>query len=618
MHFLETAGRWLCANVIDRSVYNLIGMILQGIFDIAGIQLLSNDVIQEFSQRVYVILGIFMLFKLTVSLLNALINPDMLTDKQQGTNKLVTRVIAMIAMLVLVDPAYNELMTLQTNILPVLPKLIIGRNIISDVGVGDDERFNGTVDTSNLGTGIAWSMYQAYFTYNPNCTYNKTAGWADNDGPLVGVGEQGIKNEMKVETINSVSEAVERVNQACPDDPDIFQYDYFWLVPSITGVILVVILFGFTLDVAIRVFKLLVLRMLAPIPIISYVDPKSSKDGAFANFIKIFLSTYIDLFLRLGIIYFVSFMVDQIVHNFNFGEITNLGFVRGAYVMIFLIIGLYFFARQAPKFIKDILGIKPGPGSVGMSGVLAGAAGLIGTRSLTGALGGFLAGTDAASTAAAQGKQGPGGWTVGRDLAAQIRTGDRNAKGGIAHRLADFENRRSMQTTARRLGITSDSLEKAKNNMYAQEAAYYAMQRRYEEARLSGVVSQDKLQAMSKAMDDQRIVFNKAKSWYDKANKLGDQYRVNPTLREEIRRDGVHHRFNEDNWATDADPIINPKATAAKTEFDRIYDEVKPQIDEAAEAVLRSRSGSNQNSNSADQGSNRPPSGPPAGQGRVF
>ncbi len=577
--FLEIAFRWLLGN-IDKGIYGLISIVLQGIFDLAGAELITNETVEAFAQRVYVILGIFMLFKLALSLINALVNPDILTDKQRGTDKIVIRVVGMLVMLVFVDDIYKELMIIQEKAIPVLPKLIIGYKITNDDNqVGD--QFNGSVNTQSIGDTVAWTMYQGYFTYNPACEENSSHI------------ENG-KVKDAVREFSTVGEAVDAINTKCPSNSSIFLFDYFWLMPTISGAILLIILVGFAIDVAIRAFKLLILRMLAPIPIISYVDPKSSKDGAFANFIKIFTSTYLSLLLTLGTIYFGIFILKEVINNLLPTLSNIIGYSRASFLFIFLTIGLFFFLKQAPKFVKDILGIKPGPGSVGISGMLAGAAGLIGTRSLMGALGGFMAGADAASTAAVQGKQGPSGWGVGRDLAAQIRTGDRNAKGGIAHRLADFENRRAMQTSARRLGVTQGSIETAKNNMYAQEAAYYAMQRRYEEARLSGVVSQDKLQEMSKAMDDQRIVYNKAKSWYDKANKLGDQYRVNPTLREEIRRDGVNHRFNEDNWSPTADPGINPKATAASKDFDRIYNEVKPEIDRAAEAVMRSRSGSEQ------------------------
>ena len=63
------------------------------------------------------------------------------------------------------------------------------------------------------------------------------------------------------------------------------------------------ILIGFAIDVSIRAFKLLLLQMIAPVPVMSYIDPKSSKDGAFASWLKSLSSTFIEIFLKLGVIY---------------------------------------------------------------------------------------------------------------------------------------------------------------------------------------------------------------------------------------------------------------------------------------------------------------------------
>lgn len=603
MIFLQDAARWLLG-MLDSTIYKLVAIVLQGIFDLAGTEIVTNETIEAFAQRVYVILGILMLFKLTASLINALVNPDMLTDKQRGTDKIVVRVIGMLAMLVFVDDVYKELMIIQEKAIPVLPKLIIGYRITSD----------DTSDTSNIGDTIAWSMYQGYFTYNPNCP--------DNEAHM----ENGTVKDSVKEFV-TVGEATEAITAKCPSNSSKYLYDYFWLMPTISGVILVIILLGFAIDVAMRAFKLLILRMLAPIPIISYVDPKSSKDGAFANFIKIFTSTYLSLLLTLGTIYFGIFIINEIIKRQLITQLgATIGYGRASFVWIFLIIGLFFFMKQAPKFIKDILGIKPGPGSVGISGMLAGAAGLVGTRSLWGAAAGFMAGADAASTAAAQGKQAPAGWGVGRDLAAQIRTGDRNAKGGISHRLADFETRRSMRTSAARLGVTRDAITAAKKNMYAQEAAYYDMQRKYEEARLNGA-SQDQLRRMSEAMDKQRVTYNKSKSWYDKANKIGDQYRVNQTFKEEMASDAkrkrhpwsIHTTWHDDMWSPTVDKSINPDASNPQEKFDKVYDEYTNSLPtQRQQQSSPSQNNSNTSGNSSGQSSNRPPSGPPAGQGRVF
>ena len=64
---------------------------------------------------------------------------------------------------------------------------------------------------------------------------------------------------------------------------------------------MLVIMLFFTVDVAIRAIKLGILRIIAPIPIISYVDPKSAKDGSFNNWLKALISTFAELFIKTAI-----------------------------------------------------------------------------------------------------------------------------------------------------------------------------------------------------------------------------------------------------------------------------------------------------------------------------
>ena len=80
---------------------------------------------------------------------------------------------------------------------------------------------------------------------------------------------------------------------------NIYDYDFNYIFAAVVGVIMILILLGITLSVAVRVFKLFLLEMLAPIPIISYIDPKSSKSGAFSAWTKQVIMTFVDIFIKL-------------------------------------------------------------------------------------------------------------------------------------------------------------------------------------------------------------------------------------------------------------------------------------------------------------------------------
>ena len=135
-----------------------------------------------------------------------------------------------------------------------------------------------------------------------------------------------------------------------------YVFSYMPFISMIVPLVFVVILLSFTIDVAVRAVKLAVLRLIAPIPIISYMDPKGSKDSAFNSWVKTLTSTYLDLFIRLAAVYFAIFLIQDMIVN---GVVINHGSgVIGIISLILIWIGIFVFAKQAPKFIKDVLGLK--------------------------------------------------------------------------------------------------------------------------------------------------------------------------------------------------------------------------------------------------------------------
>ena len=70
----------------DSIIYSLVSFLAQILMSIADITV-SNKMLGDFLIRVYIVLGIFMLVKISFSLLNAIVNPDALTDKENGMQK---------------------------------------------------------------------------------------------------------------------------------------------------------------------------------------------------------------------------------------------------------------------------------------------------------------------------------------------------------------------------------------------------------------------------------------------------------------------------------------------------------------------------------------------------
>lgn len=327
---------------IDWVVYSIITIFFRTVFNLSNFEL--TGFYQEFEERVYVILGIFMLFKVTVSILSYLVNPDKISDKEQGVGKIVTRIISVLIMLIALPSVFSLMTEFQNKLLPVIPRIVVGtaNTLNSD-------------DITGISDNMALTLFQGFAHKKDEC-----------DGDEIG----------------NVSEILNVINEPCSDsNKNIYRYDYLPIISTIVGVLMCYVLFSLCISVAIRAFKMIILRAIAPIPIISYVDPKSSKDGMFATWTKTLFSTWSELFILIAIIYFIVYMIDFLLSGQAwrgfFDGVTNP--VEAVFLLAFIIIGLLFFARQVPKFLFDALGIKNRGSFMRMLGMGATALGMGGS-----------------------------------------------------------------------------------------------------------------------------------------------------------------------------------------------------------------------------------------------
>ncbi len=460
-HWWMDIIRFLLAT-FDKVVYNLLVIVYQIFFNIADAQIFSSDVIIDFYGRVQMIIGVFMIFKVSVSLMQTVMNPDRFNDKEVGMGKMISRIIVMLALFTAIIPlnipnategSYNAylnengllfgvLYSLQSR---VLSNNVLGKLVLGDVSSNDSVSETGqqAFDSDNSGNAQQLATFILKTFVRINLKSNATEDGATDPANYM----CNLKDEesYKVEryksdyvTVNTIL-SNDNLNDWCngpngKDDNYLFVYTP--IISFICGLFVLVVMLGFCVDIAVRALKLAVLRLLAPIPIISYIDPKSSKDGSFASWVKALTSTYLDLFIRLIIIFFVLFLVQEIINKRGLVLPIDKGIV-GAISTIFIIIGLFYFARTAPKFIKDSLGLKGNLSNFGLSAALAGLGALREKGTLGDAFDSIRENANTQIAAYNQGKQAPGlgdSYTGGRNDMAQIMTGDKNMTASRMHR----------------------------------------------------------------------------------------------------------------------------------------------------------------------------------------
>lgn len=387
---------------IDRVVYNLLSVIYEIFFNVATANIISGQTVKTFYSRVQLILGVVIMFKVAISLLNGIMNPDSLNDGKNGFSSIIKRIVMVLIMFVLMVPLnipnagnsddytsnsqsswnarmnengilFGTLYEVQSRLLSqnIVSKLILG----TDYSVSNDEDddpnsvSNFANDTLHLNVNeteyekaarqLSSIVLRCFVTINLKSEYGNPT--EDDDRMCK---ESDLENYDKSYDVyedddSTASEILAEINQKCDIENGIggerYAYNYLFGFSTIVGILFVIIIVSFTVDAAIRVFKLAVLRLIAPIPIISYIDPKT--ESTFQNWVKILGKTFADLFVRLAIINFVIFFVREFGTTGLGVTVVGNGLV-GIFSKIFIYLGLLMFAKEAPKFIADSLGIK--------------------------------------------------------------------------------------------------------------------------------------------------------------------------------------------------------------------------------------------------------------------
>ena len=364
---------------IDSIVYGLIGKVYELLIDIANTSIISGDTIDKFADRVYALLAVFMLFKLSFSILTYIINPDSSTDKSTGTGKLIGNILITIVLLISVPWCFDQVWKIQTSILSdnIIGKIILGTNGADDESIATQ---------FNAGDEMAWTTFSAFF-------YPDIEGCSNPDSNDCDSALKAIEFEAG-ETKTNVASAYSRikksklvsgiknsglVNSQTSDKK--FVFEYMPLISTIAGGFIVYILILFCIQIAVRSVKLGVLQLIAPIPVISYLDPKQGKDGMFKKWLKLCGKTFADLFIRLAAIYFAVFIISEITSGSMTDVITGQE-QTSVLVKVLVILGALTFAKELPKFIEEITGIKLDGGfslnpmkSAALGGLLGGVVG---------------------------------------------------------------------------------------------------------------------------------------------------------------------------------------------------------------------------------------------------
>ena len=364
---------------LDKAVYGLASMVYELLINISESNIFTQDVIKDFSTNVYVLIGVFMMFKISLSLINYIVNPDDFASKDRGSSKLVLNIITTFIIIVFTPRIFAEAIDIQ--------HLVTSQGVLQRIILGTEE-----TSAENVGDTLSISLFNAFFYYDEVPDELMDAGLIAVDGDEEAYIYESYDYAFDSDGYNVFDGIWDDIAHYIP------------LASTAAGIVLILVLITFCFDVAVRTVKLGFLQLIAPIPIMSRIDPKSSKNGMFNRWLKACTKTYLDLFVRLGALYFAIALISMITENSM--NIVSSGGMSFLLVKGMLILGVLMFAKQLPKFLEDILGIKL-DGNFTLNPVKK-LNQIPGTAAIGGLAGGMVGGFAANSLAAIKNNRGQG------------------------------------------------------------------------------------------------------------------------------------------------------------------------------------------------------------------
>lgn len=348
-----------------KPIYSLIVYMYKIFYNIATTRFLKSDVVQQISANIYTLVSVVMLFAFSITILSAIVNPDLLNDGKKGVKAVFKRAIIALMLIVVIPFAFNELYAIQDSVMSnsLIEKIVVG--IEYDCNSSDKSKCEAG---GNGGQVIAGTLMSSVLYPDEEM--------ADSDGNVnVSVSVSEYYQKMIAEDLpkyiggvakNINATAINPQNDAISDD-DAYAFHFDGLIAIAVGLATVYILVLFAIDVAVRVFQLAFMELTAPISIVSYV---AAGDKILSSWFKELGKIYAGLFVRIAAIAFYLFLISNLSSFMDSFNNPDWAFVLKAFLMV----GMLIFAKQVPDMIGKIFGVemKSQGGIAGRLGSMAG------------------------------------------------------------------------------------------------------------------------------------------------------------------------------------------------------------------------------------------------------
>ncbi|MCI6002039.1 MAG: hypothetical protein MRZ37_02665 [Tenericutes bacterium] len=450
--FIKDALRSVAA-ALDSLIYQVVSFLYKLFFFVSSTEIFQNDAVKNVSKNFQLLVAVVVMFSLSISLVNYIVNPDNMKSGKVPASKLVTKVITSLILLLTINIVFATAYRLQNA--------IIENNFVGKLILGDKAQ---SFDVESMGMSFSKSILSAFITDNPN--------------------KSGSVPQYNIQDANDLFNNIltkesqfHYLTDFINDKDDQGEYILNYNALSIpVGLFIGYILLTYVVGVGVRTVQLFYLQVIAPVPILFYVLPNG--DDKLKKWTQQCITTYLDLFIRHLIIYLTIFLCSNLLSSDGRLIIPSGADEYKNWIILALVIAIMLFAKKAPDLIKELFpatskasgdfGLNLGKqfkgtaaGAVlgaGVGGIAGAATGLLSGGGIGGMIGGFNRGayggltgkklSDTMSKTKQYGNmrrnQGITGWD-------RMTTNMRNTF-GIQDQLSKYENQISQYEKQAKLG----------------------------------------------------------------------------------------------------------------------------------------------------------------------
>lgn len=349
--------------LLDTMAYGLLAVAYNIFYAVSQLNLFGGnaagqELYNTITSRFYNILSIIMIFVFAYQLIMMIIDPD--GKEQKASGSLVKDTLVSLIAIILMPTLFKYMSIFQNH---VLTNNTIGAIILGQNGMNSDV---------NPGKSISLMVFMAF--YHPNNTTYST--FFDENGNLLVTGSvesSTAYNNCLAESGNHTSTCQKYIKglQSWKNDTsygigsitgiqDLRHWvgdtvEYMWILSTGAGIVVSWFFFAYSIALGTRAVKLGVLQLIAPIPLVLKIFPKTKK--TYETWFTQLRNTYMELFGRLAVIFFIVALIQQVPTFigiiFSANDQAGDGLTK-CIATVCLILGMLQFAKDAPDLFKTL------------------------------------------------------------------------------------------------------------------------------------------------------------------------------------------------------------------------------------------------------------------------